>query len=1286
LEKGGIMKKKFRGVLAIIICLPVFGVAANTQKEMPADYKGKRSVSIQPVRQCVTQRVENRDVILIDEGFEDAFPPVGWDVVEISGIQGGATPIPWHKNSYSVYVHTGSFSTVYGWGFDLDGWLRILNLNLSGAESVTFSFWWQSSYEWHVYPYDNGDLFVEVSTDGGTTWDTLWTFGDPAMVVNSGVPWPWEDWVWYESTLNLDAYAGQPDVMVGFHVVADDNGDIALDDVLLSYNEPTTTKFERAYGGASDDDAYSVEQTTDGGYIIAGCTKSFGASHTDFYLVKTDVNGDVLWTRTYGGSVIDNCLGARQTFDGGYFLFGNTGWSSSDIYLIKTDANGDTDWTRTYDIAQYDIGYGGEQTSDGGYIITGAAGPSSDKDIYLLKIDANGDLDWLQVYPSTGYDFGWCVEQTSDNGYIVGGYNSSNPDRGYLMKTDPDGNIVWDLSCADAIYSAIQTSDNGYAFTGDDWEVFLAKADADGNIVWTRNYPMGDYWWLSYGYSLQQTSDHGYILAGEIIPHGYLPPSDVLLIRTDANGDTLWTRTYGGPTGDPHDDRAMSVQLTLDNGYVLAGNTETYGAGALDFYLIKTDSLGNPPDIVTVPSGITFDYTSGGFKGLHCLTQTRMASGSTVEPELTEKIKRSTNIELIPVMIIMSEQLNQKFLCSHACELNKSDRRQWVISELKALAQRTQQGLLSYLRTEKGMGKADRIHSLWIANAISAEVTKDIIHKLSSMPEIYQMLYDDDCFHILGKPSETVGGVLSRDIVWGVQKIRADQVWPSGYTGKSIIIGHIDTGVNYNHTDLIDHMWDGGAAYPHHGFDFYNTDNDPIDDNGHGTHTAGTIAGNGTSGTQTGVAPDALIMALKAYDEEGSGPLHDIVSAIQFAIDHDVDIISMSAGFSNPSNVQKDYCRNVCNSAFAADILMVIAAGNGDNAGGHYPVPHDINTPGDVPAPWYGSAGHSAVMAVGMTNSSDVIDSWSSYGPTEWNTNTYTDYPYPPGLIKPDVSAPGVSVVSLTYDNNSGYTGGWDGTSMACPHLAGTVALMLEKNPLLTCVEIDSIIENFGVVDLGIPGRDNYYGAGRIDAYDAVAAVPTTTAKEGVFDIHNTISVGVALKVSEITWTASWIKDVSPAKSETWKQDFTAIEVFVDTTGMVRGTYWDTLWIYSNDPDDNPYPEPVCLITTIIGIEETEKITRLPVVNALSYTWPNPFRSSTQISYAIANESKVSLVVYNVLGQQIKTLVSENLDPGSYEMTWSGKDSEGRRVPAGVYFVRLITSDECFTEKIILFK
>jgi hypothetical protein len=169
---------------------------------------------------------------MLVQDFEGTFPPTGWDTSSApGGGQGGVTLIPWHKDG--DYFYSGAFGTAYGWGYSLNGWLRILNLNLSSVSTASLSFWWESSYYWHVNPYDNGDLFVEVSTDNGVSWDTLWTFGDSANIVQSGVPWPWENFVWYHSTVSLTAYAGNANVRVGFHVVADDNADIGMDSVAV---------------------------------------------------------------------------------------------------------------------------------------------------------------------------------------------------------------------------------------------------------------------------------------------------------------------------------------------------------------------------------------------------------------------------------------------------------------------------------------------------------------------------------------------------------------------------------------------------------------------------------------------------------------------------------------------------------------------------------------------------------------------------------------------------------------------------------------------------------------------------------------------------------------------------------------------------------------------------------------------------------------------------------------------------------------------------------------------
>ncbi|PCH95984.1 MAG: hypothetical protein COB85_04095 [Bacteroidetes bacterium] len=170
--------------------------------------------------------------------------------------------------------------------------------------------------------------------------------------------------------------------------------------------------FQKTFGGDSTDYAHSIRQTTDGGYIIIGQTISFGAGDWDFYLIKTDANGDTLWTKSYGGDTLDIGYSVQQTIDGGYIIAGETrsfGSGYSDFYVIKTDLDGDTLWTKTYGGSlSSDYGVSIQQTSDGGYIITGNTGAygAGQNDAYLIRINSMGDTLWTKTYGGTGQDFG----------------------------------------------------------------------------------------------------------------------------------------------------------------------------------------------------------------------------------------------------------------------------------------------------------------------------------------------------------------------------------------------------------------------------------------------------------------------------------------------------------------------------------------------------------------------------------------------------------------------------------------------------------------------------------------------------------------------------------------------------------------------------------------------------------------------------------------------------------------------------------------------------------------
>jgi hypothetical protein len=366
--------------------------------------------------------------------------------------------------------------------------------------------------------------------------------------------------------------------------------------LLVSLSNAQQT-WERNYGGAGNDGGYSVRQTQDGGYIIAGWTTSFGNGY-QVYLIKTNASGDTLWTRTYGGTGVDEGYSIQQTSDGGYIVAGET-YSFGDsvqVYLIKTNASGDTLWTRTYGGAGIDYSWSVQQTQDTGFVVAGVTTSfGNGVQVYLIKTNASGDTLWTRNYGGVGDDYGWSVQQSQGGGYIVAGiydYFGSDP-QVYLVKTNAQGDTIWTRlyggTSVDEGHSVQQTQDGGYVVAGytgsfgNRGQVYLIKTNASGDTLWTRNYGGADF---DDGWSVQQTSDTGYIVAGRYNAVGTVP--QVYLIKTNASGDTLWTRDYGGTDND----WGFSVKQTTDGGYIVAGFTESFGNGR-QVYLIKTDANGN---------------------------------------------------------------------------------------------------------------------------------------------------------------------------------------------------------------------------------------------------------------------------------------------------------------------------------------------------------------------------------------------------------------------------------------------------------------------------------------------------------------------------------------------------------------------------------------------------------------------------------------------------------------------------------------------------------------------
>jgi len=328
---------------------------------------------------------------------------------------------------------------------------------------------------------------------------------------------------------------------------------------LPGFTQAQNILWSRTYGGSSWDWSNSVQQTADGGYILTGVTTSFGGSSEDVYLIKTDSLGNTLWSRTYGGDYWDKGWSVQQTTDGGYIVAGATmsfGLAVGlryDVYLIKTDSLGDTLWSRAYGGSEGDVGRSVQQTADGGYIIVGTTSSFSDElnpdDIYLIKTDSLGDTLWSRTYGGSSGDYGVSVQQTTDGGYIVTGETNSFGNAGdfYLIKTDSLGDTLWSRTygyeTSDDGRCIQQTTDGGYIVTGSteqppydifDSDVYLIKTDSLGDTLWSRTYGGSSF---DVGRSVQQTTDGGYIVTGHTESEDPSPIYTITLTKLDSLGN-----------------------------------------------------------------------------------------------------------------------------------------------------------------------------------------------------------------------------------------------------------------------------------------------------------------------------------------------------------------------------------------------------------------------------------------------------------------------------------------------------------------------------------------------------------------------------------------------------------------------------------------------------------------------------------------------------------------------------------------------------------------------------
>jgi hypothetical protein len=378
----------------------------------------------------------------------------------------------------------------------------------------------------------------------------------------------------------------------------------------LSFAQGPDTLWTRTFGGNRTDLAFDIQLTSDGGYIIAGYSSSFSSGGA--YLIKLNSAGESLWARDYRYTGIYRANSVVQTVDGGYIFTGNT---LVNPVLVKTDSIGNVTWIREYDGIYGDPWEGRAvlQTLDGGYVFTADGGVGNSPDISLVKTNSAGDTLWTRQFGGERWDKAPALQLTEDGGYVFAGstypypYDITLLDF-YLVKTNANGDSVWTQTYGGEDYergnAMDQTSDGGYVIAGGierlDWtnDMYVVKTDALGDTMWTRTYGGLE---TESAYGIEQTEDGGYVIFGHTLSYG-AGGADFYLLKIDSLGDTLWTRTYGGSDTE----FGLSFQQTPDGGYVMAGWTLSFGAGGWDIYVVKTGpEIAAASDPHLLPESIT---------------------------------------------------------------------------------------------------------------------------------------------------------------------------------------------------------------------------------------------------------------------------------------------------------------------------------------------------------------------------------------------------------------------------------------------------------------------------------------------------------------------------------------------------------------------------------------------------------------------------------------------------------------------------------------------------------
>jgi hypothetical protein len=369
--------------------------------------------------------------------------------------------------------------------------------------------------------------------------------------------------------------------------------------------------FQREYGNNRNERCQSAYPTIDGGLLLNGATTSFGSGDVDPLIIKTDLQGNILWSKTCGASANEIPNFAAETFDHKIVFAGSTDASavggSSDVLVFKTDSVANFLWAKSFGGVNNENAVKIIELPDSGYAITGTTESygSGASDIFFIKMNENGDTAFTALYGTPNNEIGKSMAPTSDGGFIICGKNSEIINgalvfKAILLRINSTGNILWAKEYGDSLYqeaqSVMQTADGGFVVCGSrdftsngNYDILLFRTESSGNIVWSKTYGGNK---GEGSYTVNLNADGTYVLSGYTNSMGYGHRGDdstnIFLMKTDANGDTIWTRTYGG---DKQDEAFLSAK-TPDGGFIISGFSDYHTSDSSQMLVIKTDSMG----------------------------------------------------------------------------------------------------------------------------------------------------------------------------------------------------------------------------------------------------------------------------------------------------------------------------------------------------------------------------------------------------------------------------------------------------------------------------------------------------------------------------------------------------------------------------------------------------------------------------------------------------------------------------------------------------------------------